>query len=236
MNDFLASWYDSTINADVWFKRFSVTPEEAAMLLCGIDPLERDSRGNAPDPERTYVDGDQTSPERYRRLRRVFLDVSQHDSKPLTLLEWRDVAKHEGIKYHQWINEHDQAQDQRPANRGVSGSELANAGKSEAEETHSTIPGKMPRIAIGKLAVTAAWKIERETGHRATAMMVIKQLQDWAVGKKYSDTLMRAAPEKRAVIWVTRNTSKEKEYDELACGKTLETWRNSLGPTRDQGR
>lgn len=99
-------WYDNTMNAAMWFKRASVKPDEAAMLLCRIDPLERDGQGNAPDPERIYVDDDKASPDRYRLLLRVFLDVAETDPKPRTLLDWRDVAKREGPRHHQWIDEY----------------------------------------------------------------------------------------------------------------------------------
>lgn len=107
--DELRGWFDYTMNAAMWFKRASVKPDEAAMLLWRLDPLNRDWRGNAPDPERTYVDGDETSPRHYRALKRVFEDVAMNDPKPRTLLDWRDVAKHEGLRYHQWIDEYVQA-------------------------------------------------------------------------------------------------------------------------------
>jgi hypothetical protein len=39
------------------------------------------------------------------------------------------------------------------------------------------IPGKLPRVAIGRLAVTAAWQIECEFNRAATADKVIERLQ-----------------------------------------------------------
>ncbi len=89
------------------------------------------------------------------------------------------------------------------------------------------IPGKLPRIAIGRLAVTAAWQIECESKRAATADKVIEQLQAWATGGEYSDILLRAEPKKRAVIWMRKKTGLGKEYDVGACGKTLNEWRKS---------
>lgn len=115
-------WYDATMNAGMWLKRASVKPDEAAMLLWRLDPLERDWQGNAPDPERTFVDGDKASPDRYRALRRVFEDVAETDLKPRNLLDWRDVAKREGLLYHEWIDEYIQARSKElPADAGSGG-------------------------------------------------------------------------------------------------------------------
>lgn len=79
------------------------------MLLWRLDPLERDWQGNPPDPERTFVDGNEASPDYYRALKRAFEDVAETDPKPRTLLDWRDVAKREGLRYHEWIDEYEQA-------------------------------------------------------------------------------------------------------------------------------
>lgn len=95
----------------------------------------------------------------------------------------------------------------------------------ETPTANQPIPGKMPRVSIGRLAVTAAWLIENETDRRATADKVIQQLQGWATDGKYPDILLRAEPRKRAVIWMTKKTGLEKEYDVGACGKTLDEWR-----------
>lgn len=105
----ILGWHDMSMHASMWLKRASVKPDEAAMLLCRIDPLERDWQGNAPDPERIYVEDDKASPDRYRLLLRTFLDVAETDPKPRTLLDWRDVARCEGLRYHQWIDEYMQA-------------------------------------------------------------------------------------------------------------------------------
>ncbi len=115
----LIAEYDATMNAAMWFKRASVKPAEGAMLLWRLDPLERDWQGNAPDPERIFVDGNEASPGHYRALKRTFEDIAETDPKPRTLLNWREVAKREGLQYHEWIDEYVQAQSEdKPANAG----------------------------------------------------------------------------------------------------------------------
>jgi hypothetical protein len=103
MREQLVAWYDATMHAAMWLKRASVKPDEAAMLLCRIDPLGKK------DPATIYPDGDEESPDRYRVLLRVFLDVAETDPAPRPLLAWRDVAKHEQLRYHGWFDEYEQA-------------------------------------------------------------------------------------------------------------------------------
>ncbi len=115
-------WYDYTMNAAMWLKRASVKPDEAAMLLWRLDPLERDWQGNAPDPESTFVDGNEASPAHYRALKRAFEDVAEADPKPRALLDWRDMAKREGLPHHQWIDEYVQARiEELPVDSGSGG-------------------------------------------------------------------------------------------------------------------
>ena len=82
-------------------------------------------------------------------------------------------------------------------------------GHDEAEE----IPGNLPRIAAGRLAVKAAWEIELETGRAATVRAVMQRLQSWADEGKEPADLIRSDQGKRCVFWRT-GSGKEKEYDE----------------------
>lgn len=102
-------WWNATMNAAMWFKLASVKPDEAAILLCRIDPLERDWQSKATDPEHTYADGDNAWPDRYQLLKRTFEDVAEADPRPRTLHDWRDEANHQGLRYHQWIDDYVQA-------------------------------------------------------------------------------------------------------------------------------
>lgn len=89
------------------------------------------------------------------------------------------------------------------------------------------IPGKLPPVAIGKLAITAAWRIEYESDRVATADKVIECLQKWADDGTYPDVLLKSDKKSHGVIWRLKKTGLEKGYDIGACGKTLETWMKS---------
>jgi len=84
-------------------------------------------------------------------------------------------------------------------------------------------PGKMPRTAIGKLAIEAAWEIERTAGRKASASEVIKRLQEWVTSKRSEDLIEIIS---HGVKWMT-NKLKIKPYDIEACQKTLITWHKS---------
>lgn len=88
------------------------------------------------------------------------------------------------------------------------------------------IPGNLPRIAVGRLAVKAAWEIELETGRAATVRRVMQRLQSWADEGKEPAVLIRLDRGKRSVVWRTED-GKEKNYDEEACGKAIERWMQS---------
>jgi len=81
-------------------------------------------------------------------------------------------------------------------------------------------PGKMPNVAIGQLAITAAWEIECKTGRKASVSDVITRLKEMAKNEEF-DLLTGISP--HGVIWMTSGL-KEKNYDGDACRKTLEKW------------
>jgi len=87
----------------------------------------------------------------------------------------------------------------------------------------TTLQGKQPKTAIGKLAIKAAWEIERRNGKRATAKEVMDKLQTWADKIEHPETLQRSAKEKRGVYWLTTGLE-EKLYTLEACRKTLSKW------------
>lgn len=88
------------------------------------------------------------------------------------------------------------------------------------------IPGKQPKVAIGKLAVKAAWQIECETERIASAHDVMTCLQMWADEGREAAVLCKSVERKHAVLWITHEC-KEKTYDLKACGKTLSIWKKS---------
>lgn len=84
-------------------------------------------------------------------------------------------------------------------------------------------PGKLPRVAIGRLAVKAAMEIERTKKRSASAKEVLKKLKDWAEKGDEGDVLIGLDEEKVRVIWRTRR-GLEKSYGLDACEKTLFIW------------
>lgn len=86
-------WHDNHLGAAMWFRRHSIKPSEAAMLLCQFNP--HDDRC---DPLEDF--NTETGPADYKRLLRVFEDESQ----PRTLMQWIAVAQDNGLKYHSWID------------------------------------------------------------------------------------------------------------------------------------
>lgn len=108
------------------------------------------------------------------------------------------------------------------------GMTLDNALTSGAPENNeiadfTDIPGKLPNISVGRLAILAAWQIECEIKRAASRDEVMARLQKWATDGIYPETLIKAAKEKRAVEWNTTDM-KPKIYDIEACGKALKTW------------
>lgn len=101
----LIAWHDGSysIDARYWFSIQNVAPREAAMVLWRLNPL------NDKDPELTYVDGDESSPGKYRRLLRAFEDVASAPPKHRTLMEWLTIARERGLRFHSWIEEYAEA-------------------------------------------------------------------------------------------------------------------------------
>lgn len=90
----------------------------------------------------------------------------------------------------------------------------------------NSVPGKMPRTAVGKLAIKAAWQTELQTARAATAKQVMTLLQEWADDGKEPGTLLKSNKQKKAVIWIT-GKGDPKDFGIEACGKVLESWRKS---------
>lgn len=86
------------------------------------------------------------------------------------------------------------------------------------------IPGEVPKVASGRLAVQAAWEIECETSKRATAKEVMQRMRQWANDGRYGE--LTSPLSGNAVEWVTTK-GKSNKYDLEACGKTLARWHES---------
>jgi hypothetical protein len=69
------------------------------------------------------------------------------------------------------------------------------------------IPGKIPKVTIGKLAVKAAWEIECEVNRKAAASEVISKLQEWVKIKSH-EALVEVIP--HGVSWMMMSTDTKK--------------------------
>lgn len=87
-----------------------------------------------------------------------------------------------------------------------------------ASPSGDEIPGKMPRTAIGRLAIKAAWHIECATRKRATANQVISKLVDWIESEPL---LNKKIP--HGIQWITTNNT-EADFSIEACGTALKKW------------
>ncbi|MDO9227451.1 MAG: hypothetical protein Q8M09_00340 [Pseudomonadota bacterium] len=86
------------------------------------------------------------------------------------------------------------------------------------------IPGTLPPVASGQLAIKAAWQIECETKRRATDKEVMDRLQQWA-NSGQEDALLKSLPS-HAVEWLTKKQEK-RVFTLEACQKALAKWHKS---------
>lgn len=96
-NEHMLGHWDYSMHAADWFGMAAVTPREAASLLCQSDPLY-----DKADPENHT--NDETGPEDFKLLLRVFSDVERSDPKDRTLIEWFTIAEARRCKNHSWIS------------------------------------------------------------------------------------------------------------------------------------
>lgn len=166
------AWFDVTLNAAVWWKRASVKPDEAAMLLCRLDPLKGE------DPALIFVDGDESSPARYRVLLRVFNDVAETSPQARTLLDWLCVAQREGLRYHSWIDEYALAMPVVPQGAGAGGTE-----KKDQAPVVEDGNGSAPFLEHWKMQVQAEaakrWREQRNLGCNPNPHSLKDELAKW---------------------------------------------------------
>jgi hypothetical protein len=99
------AWYDFTLGAKQWLAHRSVTPQQAAMLLCGFNPNE-DRLEDA-----LQSSSEETAPEDMRALLAAFEDLQRADTTTRSLLDWAAVAKGRVLKMHTWLDKYLQASD-----------------------------------------------------------------------------------------------------------------------------
>jgi len=123
-----AIWWDELMHASRWWARSCVEPEQAALLLSGINPNK--------DPK-----GTPANPEAHRELLAEFTAIQKTDPRIRTLAQWLDVARTKGIPYDRWIDEWMEA-----AGIGSGGSKKARAAPVSNESKEKTLPPRQQMI------------------------------------------------------------------------------------------
>lgn len=131
-NERLVDHYNAIYDAHHWFKIQNLQPMEAALLLCRQHPKKN------PDPDNTYVDGDDAWPGRYHLLLRAFEDEASVSPQHRSLLQWRTIARERGLTYHPWIEKYLDArtaltQPTEPAAQKGGADETANDGQDSTQ-------------------------------------------------------------------------------------------------------
>lgn len=156
----MTGWYDATLEADMWFGLASPTPREAAMVLCQLNPQDDNC-----DP--ATITTDETGPEDFKRLLRVFEDVEKMEPKARSLPQWLAIARDKGLKYHSWIDAYALARiEELPADVGSEGAAVevgagATAKRNEWTDValkalwqESILPGMTQKVLAEKFGVT----------------------------------------------------------------------------------
>ncbi len=95
-----AHFMDATLDAAAFFALPSITPMQAAMLLCRHNPDE------TIEADAEAITTDETTPEDFKRLRRTF--QAHADGTRRTLLDWLTIAEQAGAKAHPWARRYAQ--------------------------------------------------------------------------------------------------------------------------------
>lgn len=115
----ICAWWEDgrSMDASHWWSLKSVTPEEAAKLLCRMNP-------SADIDPKTFAT-DKTGPQDYERLLRQFQDTTPTERRGFSLQQWLELAKNRKLNYHPWIDEWRKARNAVAANSGGNASETA---------------------------------------------------------------------------------------------------------------
>lgn len=194
--DGIVGWWDYTMDADFWWKQPSVSAQEAALLLCQLNP----------NHDNLTPDGTQngeTGPQEYKKLLRTFegLQLVQHAHR--TLQQWIFLARSNGLKYHSWIDDYLLALDDLKSgqqggallpNEGADASgatpregapiELAPVQRTAAQ--NSAILAELKKQGIDQLALPK--NEPGKPGVRSAVWKVLESKKDIFVSKKVFET------------------------------------------------
>lgn len=90
------------------------------------------------------------------------------------------------------------------------------------------IPGKIPRVAMNKIAIKAAWLIENECGRPATNAEVMGRLSEWAkTGADEGEGLLLGFDHTKGIKHRKRSKAKDGFFSNEACSKAIVRWNES---------
>lgn len=95
---FMRGWFEGLLDAQFWFNLPSLTQQQAAMLLCQLNPHEED-----PSVGLNHWNGETGSNE-YKRMVSSFDALARTLPSVRTLAQWKQYADNQDLKYHSWIN------------------------------------------------------------------------------------------------------------------------------------
>ena len=223
----------ASLNYDDWLDRVSWKMHQAVSLVLGIDPI--DSMIENPNKVMTGI-SNVAKRERWRRLYEDTKSAIGHkdlESVPPSVGNLWPNCQIKPAKYLTWAKSRKL---DLPAPLwlwldGIAPTEpVANPELKKVSDggtvNDKIIPGKLPRTAVGKLAIKAAWELECASKRAASRDDVMTCLQKWADTGAEPDVLLKSNKQKRGVEWRTRD-GRDKLYDANACGKALVAWGKS---------
>ena len=97
-----AAWFDATLDADRFFAMEHVTPVQAAMLLCQLNPF------NSTESDAESCTTGSTGPRDFKRLRLTFADINQSRPARRSLPAWMAIAAGANLTVHPWAQRYAQ--------------------------------------------------------------------------------------------------------------------------------
>lgn len=99
--EYIAAWWDESMDASSWWTNESITPLHAALILSGHNPNDGTDNFVLATAETTTSGG--IGPNEFRGLKNTFEGVS--NGQPRTLRDWVKYAQHHKKKMHSWLGE-----------------------------------------------------------------------------------------------------------------------------------
>ena len=219
--------FDETFFAVDWgkYKRPALMLKEIVLLSVGINPAHRCARFDWIDKYESNTTGKAAAQiaEMLMRKKELVENLDVEGGEIGVAVLGNNIQEHR-IKVDDFVRFASNNGWELPTQLLAQKSVGCEATKKTDKTDELPLPGKLPVVACGALAVKAAWQIEQETNSLATAKQVIKRLQEWADSGKESDCLLRSQ-KGNAVEWWAKGVPKA--YDLDACRTTLKRWNES---------